>query len=71
MIYTDNIDNERNKTKYTKPILIFPVLGARALASCQQLPGSTRKSQTGLRNRWQLDSGMHGSESGSGSQVEQ
>ena len=45
------------------------VLGT--LASHQQLPGSTRKSHTGLSSRWELDSGMHGSESGSGSQAGQ
>jgi len=46
-------------------------LGAGALASCQQLPGSTRKSWTGLSTRWELGSEMHGSESGSGSQAGQ
>ena len=39
--------------------------------SRQELPGSTRQAQTGLSSRQELDSGMHGSESGSGSQVEQ
>jgi len=39
-------------------------LGARALASHQQLPGSSRKSQTELHSRWELDSGMHRSEPG-------
>ena len=43
----------------------------RVLASCQQLPGSTRKFWTGLSSRWELDSGMHGSESGSWSQAGQ
>jgi len=46
-------------------------LGAGAMASHQQLPGSTSKSQTGLSSRQEMDSGMHGSESGSGSQAEQ
>jgi len=68
---TNNMNNKRNNAKYTKPTLSFPELGAGALVSHQQLPGSTRQSQTGLSSRWELDSGMHGSESGSGSQVEQ
>jgi len=42
-------------------------MDAGELASHQQLPGSTRQSQTGLESRQELDSGMHGS----GSQVEQ
>jgi len=66
---TSNTNNKRNNAKCTKPILSFPELGAGALASCQQLPGSTRKSWTGLSTRWELDSRMHGSESGSGSQT--
>ena len=41
--------------KYTKPILSFPELGARVLVSHQQLSVSTRKSQTGLGNRQELD----------------
>jgi len=49
---TNNITNKRNTVKYTKPILSFPELGAGALAFCQQPPGSTSKSQTGLRSRW-------------------
>ena len=63
---TNNINKKRNKSKYTKPILSFT-----ELASCQQLPGSTRQSWTGLACRWVLDSGMHRLETGSGSQVEQ
>jgi len=47
--------------------LNFPELGAEALAFHQQLLGSTRKSWTGLSSRKELDLGMHGSESGSGS----
>jgi len=42
-----------------------------ALASHQQLPDSTRKSQTGLGGRQELESGMHMLESGSGSQAGQ
>jgi len=49
----------------------FTRVGCQALVSRQQLPGSTRQSQTGLGSRQELDSGMHGSESGSESQVEQ
>ena len=41
------------------------------LASCQQLPGNTRKSWTGFSSRWELDSGMHRLESGSGLQAGQ
>jgi len=41
-------------------------MGAGMLESHQQLPGSTSKSRTGLSSRRELDSGMHGSESGSG-----
>jgi len=67
---TNNINNKRNKTKYIKPILSFPELGAGALASLQQLPGSTRKPRTGLSSRQELDSGMHASEFGSGQQGE-
>jgi len=51
--------------------LSFPELGARALASLQQLPGSTRKSWTRLGGRWGLDSGTHRSGFGSGSQAEE
>jgi len=51
--------------------LIFPELSAGVLVSHQQWPGSTRKSQTGLSSRQELDSGMHQSESGSGSQAGQ
>jgi len=54
----------REIKKNTNPILSFPELGARMLESCQQLPGSTRKSWAGLSSRQELDSGMHGSESG-------
>jgi len=69
--FTNNINNKkRNNVKYTKPILIFPELGARALVSHQQLPGSTRKSWTGLSSKQELDAGMHGSQSGSESQAE-
>jgi len=69
---TNNIsNNKRNNAKYTKPMLSFLELGAGALASHQQLPGSTRKSWTGLSSRQELDSGMHGSGSGSGLQAEQ
>jgi len=64
---TNNTNSKSNKTKYTKPILSFPELGAGVLASCQQLPGSTRKSQTSLGSRQELDSGMHRQESASGS----
>jgi len=46
-------------------------LGAGVLVSPQQLPASTRQSQTGLSSRWEPDSGMHRPESGSGSQAEQ
>jgi len=67
---TNNINNKRNNGKYEKPILSFLELGAGALASHQQLPGSNRKSWTGFGSRQELDSGMHGSESGSGLQVE-
>ena len=63
--FTNNINNKRNKTKYTKLILSFPALGAGMLVSHQQLPGSTRKSRTGLFSKQEPDSGMHGSESGS------
>jgi len=42
-----------------------------ALVSRQQLQGSTRKSCTGLSSRQELNSGMHGSESESGSQAGQ
>ena len=59
------------KQNTQKLILSFLELGAGALASHQQLPGSTRKSWTGLSSRQELDSGMHGSESRSGSQTEQ
>ena len=52
-------------------ILSFSELGVGELASHQQLLGSTSKSQTGLGSGQELDSGMHGSESGSGTQVEQ
>jgi len=48
----------------TKPE--FPGVGYQALMSRQQLPGSTRQSQTGLSSKQTLDSGMHGSESGPG-----
>jgi len=71
-IFTNNTNNtnkmnkKRNNVKHVKPILSFPELGVGALASCQQLPGSTGKSRTGLRSRWELDSGMHGLEYGSG-----
>jgi len=68
---TNDINNKRNKAKYIEPILSFPELGAGALASRQQLPGSTRQYSTGLNSGQELDSGMHGLESGSGSQVEQ
>jgi len=37
--FTDNIINKRKKTKYTKPILSFPELGAGVLASHQWLQG--------------------------------
>jgi len=63
---TNNIINKRNNVKYPKPALSFPALGAR-----RWCPGSTRQSWTGLGSRWELDSGMHGSESGSGSQAGQ
>jgi len=73
--FTNNINNINNKrnnhAKYAKPVLSSPELGARALASYQQLPGSTRKSRTELGSGQELDSGMHRWESGSGSQVEQ
>jgi len=68
--HANNINNKRNNVKHTK-VTEFPGVGCRALASRQQLLGSTRKSRTGLPSRWELDSGMHGSESGSGSQAEQ
>jgi len=68
---TNNINNKRNNAKYTKSILSFPELRAGALASSQQLLDSTRQSQTGLSSRQELDSGMHRSESGSGSQAGQ
>ena len=68
---TNNINNMRNDVKYTKPRLSFLELRAGALAPRQQMPGSTRKSQTGLGSGWEPGSGMHTSESGSGSQVEQ
>jgi len=58
---TDNINNKRNNVKYTKPIPSFPELGATSI----------RNSWTGLSSGQELDSGMHGSPSGSGSQVEQ
>jgi len=53
----NNITNKRNNVKYTKLILNFPELGVRALASRQQLPGSTRNSRTGFSSRQELDSG--------------
>jgi len=68
---TNNITNKRNNAKYTKLVLNFPELGAGALVSHQLLPGSTRQSWTGLSNRQELHSGMHASESGSGSQAGQ
>ena len=43
----------------------------QVLVSCQWLPGSTRKSQTDLSSRQELDSGIHRSESGSGLQAGQ
>ena len=49
----------------------FPGVGRWTLVSCQQLPGSTRKSRTGFDSKQALDSGMHRSESGSGLQAEQ
>jgi len=66
---TKNINNKRNKTKHTKPMPSFP--GAEASVSCQQLLGSTRKSWAALGSRQELDSGMHRSESGSGTQASQ
>jgi len=56
---TNNINNTRNNAKYTKLILSFLDLGAGMLVSCQQLPGSTRKSWTGFGSRQELDSGMY------------
>jgi len=70
--FTHNTKNiKENKTKYTKPILSFPELGAGVLRSHQQLPGSTRQSQTGLGSRQEPNSGMHGLGSGSGLQAGQ
>jgi len=63
---TNNINNKRNNAKYTKLILKFSELGARSLASCQQLPGSTRQFRTGLNSRQELGSGMRELKSGSG-----
>ena len=68
---TNNINNKRNNAKHTKLIRSFLELGAGALVSDQQLPGSTRKSRTHLSTRWELDSGMLGLESASGSQAGQ
>jgi len=67
----NNINNKRNNTKIYKTDTEFPGVGCQALASRQQLPGSTRQSQCGLSSRQELESGVHGSESGSGSQAEQ
>jgi len=60
------MNNKRNNAKYKKPILSFLELGAGALSSQQQLPGSTGKSWTGLGSTQELKSGMHRSQSGSG-----
>jgi len=68
---TNNINNKRNKGKYTKLLLSFPELGAGALVSRQQLLGSPRQFRTGLSSGWELDSEMHGLESGSGSRAGQ
>jgi len=68
---TNNANKKRNKTKYTKMILSFLSWVPRVLASHHQLPGSTRKLETGLSSTQEVDSGTHGSESGLGSQVEQ
>jgi len=57
--------------KYTKPILSFPELGGGALASHQQLPVRHQAVLDWLSSRWELDSGMHGLGSGSGSQAGQ
>jgi len=50
---------------------LFPGGGCWALASHQQLPGSTGKSPTGLISEQELDLGRHGSQSGSRSQAGQ
>ena len=49
----------------------FPWVRCRALAPHQQMPASTRQSQTSFGSGQELDPGMHRSESGSGSQAEQ
>jgi len=57
--FTNNSNNNNNKSnnaKYTKLIVSFLELGARAVVSHEQLPGSTRKSQTGFSSRQELDS---------------
>jgi len=56
---TSNIHNKRYNIKYEKLTLRFLDLGAGVLASCQRLPGSTRKSWTGLGSRQELHSGVH------------
>jgi len=69
---TNNTNNiERNNVKCTKLSVSFLELGTGALASHQQLPGSTKKSRIGLSSGQDLDSWMHRLEPGSGSQVEQ
>jgi len=68
---TININITRNNAKYTKLTRSFLELGTGVPASHQQLPGSTRQSQTGLSSRQELDSEMHGLDSGSGSQAGQ
>ena len=52
-------------------MLSFLELGAGALVSRQQLPGSTRQSRIALGSRQELDSGIHESQSGSGPQAGQ
>jgi len=68
---TNNINNKSKLCKIYKTDTEFPGDGCRALASCQQLPGSTRPSWTGLGSRQGLDSGRHRLESGSGSHAGQ
>ena len=68
---TNNVNNKRKYAKYTKLILSFPELGGGALASRQQLPGSTRQSQTGPCSGQELESGMQGLGSGSRSRAGQ
>jgi len=51
--FTNNTHNMRNKTKYTKPMLSFPELGARhwrPTSSCRPAPGSPGLASAAGRN---------------------